>query len=277
MTVDAAIAKVEDAFPVRGYMEKMDSSYRNVAEVVLRNLAPGSSILDFGSGPCEKAAILSVLGYKCSAHDDLEDEWHLMDDNVARIEAFAKMFGVNFSRGDGKTIPFERESFDMVMLHCVVEHLHDSPRYLLNSLIKLLRPGGLLFITVPNAGNIRKRWLLLSGGTNYPRFEAYYWSRNSWRGHVREYVISDLAKLSAYLRLETVELRSCHHRIAQLGPVFRAIFRGVTVLLPAWRDSWSLVCRKPIAWAPADELPEAEWRRVLAREAPYPYLEDAVK
>ena len=33
---------------------------------------------------------------------------------------------------------FKRSSFDMVMLHDVIEHLHDSPRTLLDDLVDTL-------------------------------------------------------------------------------------------------------------------------------------------
>jgi len=49
-----------------------------------------------------------------------------------------------------RSVPTEAESYDLVMLNDVIEHLHDSPRELLNDLIILIKPGGYLLITVPN-------------------------------------------------------------------------------------------------------------------------------
>ena len=81
----------------------------------------------------------------------------------------------------------------MVMLNHVVEHLHDFPRDLLNDLLTLVKPSGLLFITVPNAGNVRKRLDLLRGKTNLPPYEGYYWYPGRWRGRglgIREEAVS---------------------------------------------------------------------------------------
>ena len=58
----------------------------------------------------------------------------------------------------------------MVMSHDVLEHLHHSPRDLLNDLCELIKPNALLFITVPNAVNIRKRIDVLRGKTNLPDY-----------------------------------------------------------------------------------------------------------
>ena len=85
-----------------------------------------------------------------------------------------------------KDRPLQRSLFDMVILLDVIEHLHDSPRTLLNDLVDTLKDGGLLFITVPNAGNIIKRIDLLLGKTNLPPFDGYYWSPDPWRDHKRE-------------------------------------------------------------------------------------------
>jgi len=101
----------------------------------------------------------------------------------------------------------------MVMCHDVLEHLHDSPRELLNDLAELIKPTGLLFITVPNAVNIRKRISVLVGNTNHPRFDTYYWYPGPWRGHVREYVRKDLELLCQYLGFTIEQLNGCHHML----------------------------------------------------------------
>ena len=51
----------------------------------------------------------------------------------------------------------QKKEFDMIMLNDIIEHLHESPKELLLSLLALLKDDGILFITVPNAGNIKKR------------------------------------------------------------------------------------------------------------------------
>ena len=145
---------------------------------------------------------------------------------------------------------FEKESFDMVMSNDVLEHLHDSPRELVNDLVELIRPNGLLLITVPNAGNIRKRFQLLLGGTNMPNYEEFYWYQGSWRGHIREYVRSDLVQLAVFLGLEIIELKGCDHMLGVLPKLLRAPYLMLTKLLPNWKDSWMLVARKPLDWKP---------------------------
>ena len=52
---------------------------------ILRYLQPGSTILDFGCGPCDKTAVLQFLDFHCSACDDLQDDWHKIPGNREKI------------------------------------------------------------------------------------------------------------------------------------------------------------------------------------------------
>lgn len=279
MTIEEAIQRVTEIFPFEGYMAPKEGEikevYSNIANTVLRHLQPGSSILDVGCGPCDKTAVLQLLGYRCSAYDDLQDDWHKLPGNREKILSFAKECGIEFEQGNGGTLPFSRNSFDMVMLHDVIEHLHDSPRDMLNDLLEFVKPNGLLFITVPNAVNIRKRIDVLLGETNLPRFETFYWYPGSWRGHIREYVKNDLALLADYLNLEVLELTGCDHMLQKLPSKnsIRAIYLFITNIFPGWKDSWLLVARKKKNWAPKKTLPRSELDKLLGKGASYQYTE----
>jgi len=276
MTIDEAIQRTIEEFPFQGYMtsaETANGAHSNISNTVLRYLRPGSAILDFGCGPCDKTAILQFLGFRCSAYDDLQDDWHKMPGNREKILSFANRCGIDFKQANGGILPFEKNSFDMIMLHDVLEHLHDSPRDLLNDLLELAKPEGLLFVTVPNAVNIRKRIDVLSGRTNLPHFESYYWYPGCWRGHIREYVKDDLVKLSEYLNLDVIELRGCDHMLQKLPVTARPIYLFVTGMFTGWKDSWLLVARKMKGWAPKKTLPQAQLARILRKNTSYEYSE----
>ena len=69
MTVEEAIQRLIGEFPFKGYTtpeETVKGAYSNIPDTVLRYLKPGSSILDFGSGPCDKTAVLQFLGFRFS-------------------------------------------------------------------------------------------------------------------------------------------------------------------------------------------------------------------
>jgi SAM-dependent methyltransferase len=247
-TLETAILRLKGLFPFPGYIEQYSAGTRNIVSTITPYVRAGAKILDFGSGPMDKTGVLQLMGYRCSALDDLQDLWHGEGHNRAKILKFAEMMGIDFRLGS--ELAFQPNSFDLVMICDVLEHLHDSPRSLLNGLLNLTRPEGYLLILVPNAANIRKRIDLLRGKTNLPDYSAFYWCGTPFRGHVREYVRGDLTQLSEFLDLTIVELKSCHNMLRKLPAWSRVAFRAVTVLFPGWRDSWILLAQKPPNWRP---------------------------
>ncbi len=250
-SIDLAMQEAWSDFPFADYIIKDSGAYESLVTTVGNCLKSGSSILDFGAGACEKTALLSALGFQCSALDDLQDAWHLQDNNREKILAFARADGIDLRLREGNKIPFADESFDMVMATDVIEHLHESPRELLEALIKLIRPLGYLLITVPNAVNIRKRLDVLRGRTNLPDFSTYFHYPGQWRGHIREYVKDDLRQLAQYSGVEIVTLRGCHHVLQRLPRPLRPVYKLATAPFPSWRDSWTLLAQRPAAWQPA--------------------------
>jgi 2-polyprenyl-3-methyl-5-hydroxy-6-metoxy-1,4-benzoquinol methylase len=267
-----ALNLVLERFPFKNYIDPSSNSHLSTASCVRRHLSPRAKILDFGSGPCDKTGVLQAMGFECSALDDLQDAWHLKGDCRTRVQAFAEDAGIHFTlaRPGSTGFTYPKEHFDMVVLNDVVEHLHDSPRELLNDLLELVAPNGLMLITVPNAGNIRKRLALLCGGTNYQRFDTYYWYPGKWRGHVREYVKSDLLRLSDYLNVEVLELHGCDQMLSGLAGLPRAVYLGVTNVLKGWKDTWILVARKRPGWMPRKDLAPGA---ILSKPVTYLYGE----
>ncbi len=135
MAIEEAIQLVNERFPFRGYTKEKARAYSDIGETVQSYLQPGSTILDFGCGPCDKIAVLQFLGFRCSACDDLQDDWHRISGNREKIISFANECGIDFKQANAAMLPFDKGSFDMIMLHDVLEHLHDSPRDLLNDLL----------------------------------------------------------------------------------------------------------------------------------------------
>jgi SAM-dependent methyltransferase len=163
---------------------------------------------------------------------------------------YATEIGVNFLLMENNDLPFEQNSFDMVMCNAVLEHLHESPRDLVNKMMGIVKPNGLFFITVPNAVNIRKRLDVLRGRTNLPPYKAYYWHPGeSWRGHIREYVRDDLVQLAEYLDLEVLELRGVDMMLEKLPKLLRRPYLFITKFFDSWKDSWILVGKKKPDWA----------------------------
>jgi SAM-dependent methyltransferase len=111
-----------------------DSLYRHAIRQYLRS---GQRLLDAGCGRYlkfsrELSGIAHVVGI------DL--------DSVLETSNKANPFAV---RGDLGRLPFQSESFDMVITRHVVEHLED-PLQVFREFHRVLRPGGTLVVLTPN-------------------------------------------------------------------------------------------------------------------------------
>ncbi len=272
MKLEEAMLTVQDQFPFQGYIDPAKGSYFSIARTVLKYLEPPAKILDFGSGPCDKTALLSVLGFDCSACDDLSDHWHGLSENREKIISFTADLNIKFHLVDSETVPpFRKDEFDMVMIHDVLEHLHDSPRDILNDLVEYIKPGGYLFVTVPNAANLMKRIRLIIGHTNLPAFESYYWYPNPWRGHIREYVKGDLMNLAKFLDLDCVELHGSHHSISSVPRFLRPAWLVLTGIINGGRDTWVLVAKKNDGWKSRKSLSQEELGEIMRKYTAFQY------
>ena len=263
-----AVDEVQAAFPFPGYIsngERHGLAYV-IPEVVRRVKAGGTPrLLDIGSGPMEKTAVFAMMGFECAAVDDLGDPWHQRGDNRERIQAFARARGIHFHRQDGiHGLPVEPESFDVVTIFDMIEHLHASPRDILNTAGTHLKPGGLLAVTMPNSVNLRKRLSVLRGRTNYPSVDQFYLSPDGWRGHVREYTLSEAAHLCEMAGF-VVESATGFEGNAwdMLKKAKLSAYLVLARLVPTLCSVLLVVARKPDGWRPREADPVA-FRRAQA-------------
>ena len=253
-------------FPFKGYMSNIEK-YESQVDTVVKYLKPGGKILDFGCGPMDFNGILQSMGYLCTGYDDLSDEWHKIESNKIKIYNYVDKLGMKLDKATEKGFLYPDEEFDMFMTHDVMEHIHDSPKDMLIDGLRKVKPGGYLYITVPSAVNIKKRFNLLRGITNYPSFEQYYWHPKPWRGHIREYSRNDLKKLTELLELELVELTTVHHMLDSLSGLTLRLYKFISAFMPNGKDTWKLVAKKPSGWSPKVALNKEEFSKLMGTTA----------
>lgn len=130
------------------YALKPVAYYRTVREDLLAHVPPGPNrVLDVGCGEGIMARALKQLG-KASWVAGVER----FPEAAARAETAIDELVV----GDVETVdlPFDPQSFDVILLGDVLEHLRDPWRQL-ERLAALLKPGGMAIVSVPNVRNWR--------------------------------------------------------------------------------------------------------------------------
>ncbi|MEI9939913.1 MAG: class I SAM-dependent methyltransferase [Pseudomonadota bacterium] len=118
--------------------------------------APPARLLDVGCATGLFAARAGAAGYQASGVD--ASRW-------AIERAKARAASAEFSAGTLETASFAAESFQIITLWDVLEHVH-SPGEVLERVRQWLSPGGFLFLSLPNADSavakaMGKRWVLL--------------------------------------------------------------------------------------------------------------------
>jgi ubiquinone/menaquinone biosynthesis C-methylase UbiE/glycosyltransferase involved in cell wall biosynthesis len=158
----------------------------------LSELCPApSNILDLGCGTGEIAAAIDQRGYHVTACDFAEEMLAVARSNYT--ETPVKWVGLE---PDWEVLPFEDGSFDGIVASSVFEYLDDVPS-VAAELARVLRPEGILLLTVPNPGHLARKleaWLqsmpwvhsLLSALRRVQRIDSYAaylrLSRNRFEG-----------------------------------------------------------------------------------------------
>lgn len=118
-------------------------------------VGPGQRVLDLGCGDGRHAYAAWRLGAGVVALDQAAAEVkHVRD----RLDELGARNAVAL-RGDGLALPFPDGCFDRVIAAEVLEHVPDD-RGMLAEAVRVLKPGGLLAVTVPRWWPERVCWAL---------------------------------------------------------------------------------------------------------------------
>jgi SAM-dependent methyltransferase len=118
---------------------------------------PGPEVLDAGAGQGSLSRKLAALGFVVTSTDA----------SPAAVAVLRDRFSGEVVQADVTSLPFADESFDAAVLGEVLEHVQDD-RAALAQIARVLRPGGVLALSVPANPKL-------------------YGRSDVWAGHVRRY------------------------------------------------------------------------------------------
>jgi SAM-dependent methyltransferase len=257
--VEKAIEEMRTEYPYPEILKETEEIIRSLS-APLQNLSPnGGRLLDIGCGALDKTIVFQKIGFSCFGCDDFQDPWYRSSKNLDPLLDFARRAGVEvYTQTDDFELPWEYGSFDVVTVINVIEHLHESPRDILNLAGRYLKPGGLLLVAMPNSVNLRKRISVLRGLSNYTPAKGFFENDGTWRGHVREYTLQETCQIIDWNGFQVIHRQTFHGMLGNRlrNPISRMVFRGLSFLRPEFRDSVMVAARKPPDWT--ERLPDPD-------------------
>jgi len=107
-------------------------------------------VLDVGSGGGDVSAQLALIGHGVTALDYSYDS--LKGDISSQVK------GVEFVNGDATCLPFEAESFDVVVCNSALEHFPNDDKAL-SEMARVAKKGGNILITTDSFPQTTSPWL----------------------------------------------------------------------------------------------------------------------
>lgn len=170
--------------------------------LILEMIGDGNSILDIGGGlGINLLTIKQLSGKKEMNQKDfklyLVDKFEEYDkDNRMGEDSLAlEMMGksnievVKQDFWDNYQLPFESNSFDLVTILNVTEHLPGNPLKILEEIKRILKPKGIIIHAGPNAFSLMKRIRFLRG--KHPHIPFELWMKEKYYSHYREYGVKE--------------------------------------------------------------------------------------
>lgn len=190
--VDEVLYKVEKIALPRYQGYDIDMLYfdwprrRELLIKVTKYVHKGSTILDAGAAPGFTSLALRLLGYNVI----------FLDIEVEPYEELLNYYGIKALKCDLEKDPIAlpENSVDAVTFTEVIEHLH--PYHVptaLSNINKVMKNGGILFLSTPNAVSIGKRIKALIG------------KNPCGNTHAREYTLDEITALIQNYGFEIVE------------------------------------------------------------------------
>jgi SAM-dependent methyltransferase len=234
-----------------------------LADIFHAEGASPADYLDLGSGAGVIPLVMALAGLRVTAVDTWTEYAAELDNLMGTREQFMARFdrlGVRWTDHDilRPPLPFSSQSFDMISLFAVLEHL-PRPAIVLEEVCRLLRPHGLLVITVPNAANLRNRLRLLVGRSPHPD-DIESWFGPRFFGHYREMTMPELTRVlcrSGFSIVTAQHTSACHwntrlpcgqwdknFRVTSLHQLAKLFYLLLTFAVPGFRYEIFVVARK---------------------------------
>jgi SAM-dependent methyltransferase len=236
---------------VSDYVDAAQPRYDLIASLLRRDFSPPASVVELGSAPGHQIAQLARLGYDATSVDlgAAEDEWG--SGGPGQFRAILAEAGVHHVEWDLERLPFPFGDgvFDAAIMTEVVEHLREYPARSLIETRRILRPGGRLYLTTPNAAYLLTRLRLLGGRTVHTPLQDWIGGLPHAR-HAREYTFAEMRQMLELAGFVVVEEHGRHLHVtsgrrSRSARVGKGLLDGLSRVRPTKGPSIVMVAERP--------------------------------
>ena len=237
---DLGHAGLEDVF--RGSVDRF-------VEIAFR-LQGRVRVLDAGAGHGILVALLSALGHQCHGvdHEDMRARYPIAYGVDPSGPRGGTAVGFDVCNIEIDALPFANASFDAVVCCQVLEHFSHSHLPAVREMHRVLVPGGLLEVDVPNVVSFRNRRRMLRGKNITFDYTEHYLDATPIRDrglsfyplrHNREFTRSELQLLLSRAGFRDIDVQFLKSRRWRTGLLGRLQSAGTALkdLVPSLRKS----------------------------------------
>lgn len=177
-------------------------------EALLAAMPPTPArVLEIGTTPGTFTAIMRQAGYEVAGVDLFPEQ---------RASLWQRLgVEVRYCNLDESPLPYESESFDVVVFSEVIEHLAGSPLPALGQMARVLKPGGRLVLSTPNQFYLKSRLKTLFDVVFGRPFESFHEFTRAmglagpqrYYNHSRLYTMQELRWLVEQAGMQVAALR----------------------------------------------------------------------
>ena len=180
----------------------------------------------------------SPFRHDAETHATLTRVW-----NDEGVRVLSHDLAVRFPLPDG--------SFDLVVCHAAIEHLHGIHRQVFAEAFRVLAPGGYFVFSTPNIASLLKRVRFALGRSPNWDLRDYFNAGPAFTGHVREFTVAECRAMLAWSGFvdPVVVARPGYFRwrwLRNLRKAHYVFIQAVSLLSPRWGDFIYAAGRKSI-------------------------------
>lgn len=227
-----------------------------------RSGVAGGRMLDYGAYFANYALMFTALGFSV----DAADSYRAYQSALGPILDLLPGEGVRplaFEDVGRDLVGIPPETYDVVLCMGVIEHIPHTPRMMLESIDRVLKPGGVLLLETPNLAHLYNRQKLARGEAIMTPLDIQYYATLPFEGHHREYTTAEVVWMvgqlgHTVLRTELFNY-SGYEQQTLTGRDVTNHWRMVAD--PTARELILVTSQKPRAGA--SPVPLADWRATL--------------